>query len=207
MKRFFAIALVLLFACGLCFATSDGKQGTLPSPSSANLELNLNSDKYLIGFSKTDEYTSMGGTAFGLSETVKADFTVKLEKEDRNAFYMFYKVLTDSTTVKIKLSIDSPLYYYNSTTSSLTDGTNDYETIQYRAYLTTERLDWKGEFINGTELDSNTNRFVEKLIRDSSTKSYLTYGICKIFIFSNEELSGKVPGLYKSTMTISLISE
>lgn len=209
MKRFLLIGILFIFAVGSVMATDDRNAGVIPDPSKVNLVLNLDSDKYSFGFSTEDNYTSMGATAFELTETVNNDFSVNIKKSDNNSLYLFYKVLTDSNTVKLTLSIDSPLYYWDGT--NLTSGTNTEETINYQAELSTAGTEWKGEVINGKTIYSESpeegkETSVTVGIRDSSTKSYLTYGSCRIFISSTENLSSKVPGTYKSTMTLTLAS-
>lgn len=204
MKKIIAITLVFMITVGLCFAESDGKATSIPVSSKANLMLNLDSDKYLIGFSKTNNYTSMEDDVFELTETVNDDFSVSLLRSDANALYMFYKVLTDSATVKVKLNIDKPLYYNDATTSD----TN--KIINYKVELSKAGMDWKGEAFNEGSIvveSSADDPSVTLGIRDESYTSYLTYGACKVYIYSTENLSSKVPGIYKSTMTISLISE
>lgn len=201
MKRFFAIALVLLFACGLCFATSDGKQGTLPSPSSANLELNLDSDKYSIGFSSAADYNPIGSTVVNLVEEVNEDFTVTLTNKE---IYFFYRALTDSSTVYLTLTIDKPLCYVDG--DNVTDGTVANKTIQYSASLSTDALPWNGVSLTGETLYSSGTKAITRGIRSSGFSDYLAQGICKITISSAENLEEKVPGTYKSTITLSLTS-
>lgn len=210
MKKFFVITMLIIIGFGSLFAAGDGNEGTLPSFSKANLQLNLDEDKYLLGFSTEADYTSMGDTAVALKETVADNFSVTIvDTEDNNNFYMFYKALTDSRTVKLTLTIDSPLYYYNG--ADLTTGTYDYETINYKVTLSTAGTDWDGENIDGiiySNEEAGKKSSVTVGIRGSSTNTYLTKGICKISISSIEgdDLSSKVPGVYKSTMTLTLSS-
>ena len=209
MKKFFVITMLIIIGFGSLFAAGDGNEGTLPSFSKANLQLNLDEDKYLLGFSAGPNYTSMGATAVALKETVADNFSVTIVGTDtNNNFYMFYKALTDSATVKLTLTIDSPLYYYDG--SDLTNGAYDYETINYKASLTAD-TDWDAEDIDGTiysKEEAGKYSSVTVGIRGSSTNTYLTKGICKISISSIEgdDLSSKVPGVYKSTMTLTLAS-
>ena len=108
MKRFLLIAMLFIIVIGSIMATSDNKQGTLPSLSKANLKLVLDSDKYAIGFSQSANYVAMGKNEVELEEVVEEDFSVKLNSKD---IYFFYRALTDSKTVYLTLKIDSPLCY------------------------------------------------------------------------------------------------
>ena len=149
MKRFLLIAMLFIIVIGSIMATSDNKQGTLPSLSKAYLKLVLDSDKYAIGFSQSANYVAMGKNEVELEEVVEEDFSVKLNSKD---IYFFYRALTDSKTVYLTLTIDSPLCYLDGET--VTNGDDPKKTINYSASLSTDALFIS---INLVNLDSSSN--------------------------------------------------
>ena len=201
MKRFILVAILFIFVVGSIWATSDEKQGTLPSSSKAKFKLVLDSDKYTIGFSQNANYESMGENEVELKEDVEEDFTVNLESKE---IYFFYRALTDSNTVYLTLKIDTPLCYLNDKT--VTDGHDTKKTINYSASLSTDALIWNGVSLTGETLSSNGTKEITRGIRSDTFTDYLAQGICKVTISSTENLAEKVPGTYKSTMTLQLTS-
>ena len=201
MKRFLLIAMLFIIVIGSIMATSDNKQGTLPSLSKAYLELVLNSDKYAIGFFQSANYEAMGENKVELEEDVNEDFSVELKSKD---IYFFYRALTDSNTVYLTLRIDSPLCYLDGET--VTNGNDPKRTINYSASLSTDALTWNGVLLTGETLSSNGTKAITRGIRSDTFSDYLAQGICKVTISSTEKLEEKVPGTYKSTMTLQLTS-
>ena len=200
MKKCLIVFLMLALVTSFVFATVSSGLTNENNKATTDLELNLDGDAYLFGFSESDnDYTHVN--SIDLSETINnSAMTVSLQQKD---FYLFYKAITDDPSVAFKVSI-SPLYL-NGTTSD-----DASKRIDYKAEITKTNI-WNGANFSSISLETtgeNTDESISVLLKNNEEgnkfSQYYATGIAKVVISSTVDLGTKTPGTYKGTITVTL---
>lgn len=185
----FLVGLSFIFAADAGLAESDNKSTTLT--------LSLDKDKYLVGFSETENYTHQSDIE--LSESIGDTMTVKLVDE---TFYFFYKAITDAS-VSFKIAV-TPLFLDGRVVTDVS------KKINYTADITPENNVWNGGNFTTSHLDtsgtSGTATETTCMLKGSNYTNYYAEGVARVVIKSTEDLGEKVPGTYKGTITVTLQS-
>ena len=192
------IIVLFLFLVGLNFVFAD-ESGLLPTDKSTTLTLQLDGDKYLVGFSEENDFTH--DTEISFSETIdESTMTVRLVKKK---FYFFYKAITDESNVNFQIEV-TPMYQGGSAPTG-TDDEKAKKTINYTAIITPTAV-WNGQSTSGNiSLDTISSTTSSKyLLKASGYDKYFTEGIAKVVISSTDELGNKVPGNYTGTIKVTL---
>lgn len=209
MKKTIIVLFLFLVGLNIVFADESGlvesdNESTIESGltkidnKSTTLTLSLDKDKYLVGFSETENFTHQGSIALSSGSIDKNATTVSLEGK---TFYFFYKAITDDPNVKFQIAV-TPLYL---------DGTvvtDDSKKIDYTADITPEDV-WNGGDVTTSHLDTSGTTVTNtcNLKGSGYTNKYFVTGIAKVVISSNANLGSKVPGAYSGTITVTLQSE
>ena len=207
MKKIVIFILVSLLLVSFLFA-----EETQKASNSATLVLNLDKEKFLVGFSSSSEsITAFVDNKINVVEEISDGLdkiTLSFASSD---VYLYYKVVEPSTTsYELKLSIENPLRYKNGDTYSTTD------IISYKLTVTPVAAKWDGDNTASSEVSSagtvNSNgTFDVKTvnlgsIRDSSDK-YLVTGFASLSLSGEKSTSNLPIGTYESTIKVSIVTE
>lgn len=176
---------------------------------SATLVLDLNEEKFLVGFSSTaGTITKFKNNKITLNEVVDASTLDTFSLSFSGNVYLYYKAVTASTNYKIQLAINEPLKL----------DTDNTATIPYSLQVTKVAEDkWDGTWNNNDPVSSPTineesNTYTPNSkdigkIRGGSSSNYLVSGFAALSIIS-EDNSTKIPlGTYQSTIKVSIVTE
>ena len=192
------IILLFLFLVGLNFVFAD-ESGLVEigGSKSTTLTLSLEEDKYLVGFSET-ENNFIKQDNIALSESInETAMTVSLAPK---TFYFFYKAITDAS-VSFKIAV-TPLYFKG---TEVTD--DDSKKIDYTATITKINNKWNGADVTPSKLDTKgTTETNTCNLKGNNYTNYFATGIAEVVINSTDDLGKKVPGKYSGTITVTLQS-
>lgn len=193
------IIVLFLFLVGLNFVSAD-ESGLVEigGSKSTTLTLSLEEDKYLVGFSET-ENNFIKQDNIALSESInETAMTVSLVEK---GFYFFYKAITDDPNVSFKIAV-TPLYLGGTVVQ------DDSRKIDYTATITQTTV-WNGDEKDSFTLNTSGTKESDacKLKKTNSYTNYFAKGVASVVIRSTEDLGSKVPGTYRGTITVTLQSE
>lgn len=185
------IIVLFLFLVGLNFVFAD-ESGLVEigGSKSTTLTLSLEEDKYLVGFSET-ENNFIKQDNIALSESInETAMTVSLAPK---TFYFFYKAITDAS-VSFKIAV-TPLCLEGDASKK----------IDYTATITQTTV-WNGEDFSSELNTSGTKESDTCKLKSVNHTNYFAKGIASVVITSDEDLGSKVPGTYRGTITVTLQS-
>lgn len=207
MKKIFVFLLVSLLLVSFLFA-----EETQEPSDSATLVLKLDEKKFLVGFSSSSEgITPFEGNKINVKETISANLDKINLSFASSDVYLYYKVVEPNTTsYKLKLSIENPLRHKSGETYSTTD------IISYKLTVTPVAAKWDGDNTAAREVSSagavnSAGEFDVKTvdlgsIRNSST-NYLVTGFASLSLSGEKSTSNLPIGTYESTIKVSIVTE
>ena len=203
MKKTIIVLFLFLVGLNIVFADESGlvendNESTIDSGlvendnKSTTLTLSLDKDKYLVGFSET-ENNFIKQDNIALSESInETAMTVSLEPK---TFYFFYKAITDAS-VSFKIAV-TPLCLEGDASKK----------IDYTATITKINNKWNGADVTPSELDTKgTTETNTCNLKGSGYTNYFATGIAEVVINSTDDLGKKAPGTYSGTIKVTLQS-
>ena len=189
------IVILLLIVTGLCFAFATVQSGLSESDNkTTTLSLQLDGDKYSVGFSDENDFTHDSVISF--SENIDGSaMTVRLVEKE---FYFFYKAITDDPNVGFIITV-TPFYLDG---TQVDDPSN---RIDYTATINKTNV-WEGQVVSSVVLDTATDSESDVYKLKQSGSNYLAKGIASVVISSTDELEAKKSGTYTGTIKVTLQS-
>ena len=181
------------------------------SNGSATLVLDLDTERFLVGFSSTaGTITKFENNIITLNEVVDASTLDTFSLSFNGPVYLYYKAVTARTVnYKIQLAINEPL-------KSSTTGNNT--TIRYSLNVNRVENMWNGTWANNDTVSSPSINEESKTytpnsidignIRDTNTSSnYLVSGFAELTFVSGNYSTNIPLDTYQSTIKVSIVTE
>lgn len=204
MKKAVLFLLVALFLASSLFAATKATKD-------ATLVLNLDEEKFLVGFSSSSEsITAFEDNKINVVEKISDGLDkITLSFASSNV-YLYYRVVGPNTTsYKLKLSIENPLRHKSGETYSTMD------IISYKLTVTPVAAKWDGDNTAASEVSSagavnsegkfDVNTVDLGSIRNSST-NYLVTGFASLSLSGEKSTSNLPIGIYESTIKVSIVT-